>query len=322
MLIYFINLTLFKDFMRLKYYYIACFLLFSFSFMDKVKCQKADFKMDKVQGCDSLLVTFFNTSTPDGGESVTDYNYYWSFDNSRKHDTASVRHLFVNNLNDTIIYITLTMRHKDIEGKEASKRDSIRLRPLPNAWFQIVDHPLDTLLYTFRSGRAYSDTIKYRYIWRDVTANKILAIHPDANALEGSGKNKIKRDTLIHLFSSNQVGYRTIELKVSDWFGCSAHFDTTILISPKLVVPKFFTPNGDGQNDYFYVQTNGKDRYKLEIFNSRGQRIFHSSSQSIMWDGILENSGQPAPPGTYYYYIESLSGVPAVAKGFFVLFRN
>jgi gliding motility-associated-like protein len=127
---------------------------------------------------------------------------------------------------------------------------------------------------------------------------------------------------MIHVFGSGQVGYRTLRLTVSDWYGCAAQFDTTILIAPRLVVPKFFTPNGDGQNDYFYVQTNGKDLFRIEIFNSRGQRIFHSVSQNIIWDGIIETSGEPAPAGTYYYYIESTTGIPVKTKGFFVLFRQ
>jgi len=284
--------------------------------------QVANFSMDTTMGCGSLRVTFYNTSIPDAGESIDDYDFYWSFASSVRRDTARVSHVFNSLYRDTLIAVTLTMRHRNIEGKTALRRDTIRIRPLPNAWFQIVDHPLDTLLYIFRSGKAPSDTIAYRYTWRDVSANRTIRVHPNANAIEGTGASRIRRDTLVHVFASNQVGYRTMRLTVTDWYGCSAQFDTTVLINRTLVVPKFFTPNGDGQNDYFYVQTNGKDTYRLEIFNDKGQRVFHSLSQSIMWDGIIETSGQPAPAGTYYYYIEAVTGIPARVKGFFVLFRQ
>jgi len=298
-------------------------LLLTGNFLGTIlQAQVANFTMDTTMGCGSLRVTFYNTSVPDAGESIDEYDFYWSFASNVRRDTSRVSHVFTSLYKDTLIAVTLTMRHKNIDGKTASRRGTIRIRPLPNAWFQISDHPLDTLLYVFRSGKAPSDTIVYRYIWSDVSANRIIRVHPNANAIEGTGASRVRRDTLVHVFSGSQVGYRTMRLTVTDWYGCTAQFDTTILIARTLVVPKFFTPNGDGRNDYFYVQTNGKDIYRLEIFNERGQRIFHSVSQSIMWDGIIETSGQPAPAGTYYYYIESVTGVPARVKGFFVLFRQ
>ncbi|MCX7985633.1 MAG: gliding motility-associated C-terminal domain-containing protein [Bacteroidales bacterium] len=305
---------------RLLYVFLLMFILPLFD--SSIRAQTAGFIMDTTMGCGSLRVTFINTSTPDGGETLNDYDFLWSFASSTRRDTSRVSHTFNSLYKDTLIAITLTMRHKNIEGKTASFRDTIRIRPIPNAWFQIADHPIDTLLYVFRSGKAPSDTIAYRYIWQDITANRVLRTHPNATAIETSGSSIFRRDTLIHTFNSSQTGYRTLRLSVSDWYGCSAQFDTTILVSPTLVVPKFFTPNGDGRNDFFYVQTNGKDFYKLEIFNSRGQRIYHSIAQTIMWDGIIETSGQPAPAGTYYYYIESTSGIRAQAKGFFVLLRQ
>lgn len=302
--------------------YIVVLLLLESLLGARVMGQTANFVMDTTMGCGTLRVTFYNTSVPDAGEGIDEYDFYWSFASSTRRDTANVSHVFTSPYKDTLIIVTLTMRHKNIEGKTASHSDTIRIRPLPNAWFQMVNHPLDTLLYTFRSGKAPSDSIVYRYIWRDVTANRIIRVHANANAIETNGNTKFRRDTLVHVFTSSQVGYRTLQLTVSDWFGCSAQFDTSFLISPTLVVPKFFTPNGDGRNDYFYVQTNGKDIFRLEIFNGRGQRIFHSVSQSILWDGIIETSGQPAPAGTYYYYIESATGTPVQVKGFFVLFRE
>lgn len=302
--------------------YIGVFLFLACFMWHSISGQVANFSMDTTMGCGSLRVTFFNTSVPDGGETLDEYDFYWSFASNTRRDTSSVSHVFSSPYRDTLIVVTLTMRHKNIEGKTATHSDTIRIRPLPNAWFQIVDHPWDTLIYTFRSGKAPSDTIVYRYTWRDVTANRTIRVHNNANAIENSGNRVIRRDTLIHAFTSNQVGYRTLQLIVSDWYGCSTRFDTSFLISPTLVVPKFFTPNGDGRNDYFFVQTNGKDLFRLEIFNGKGQRIFHSVSQSIMWDGIIETSGQPAPAGTYYYYIESTTGTPVRAKGFFVLFRE
>jgi len=292
------------------------YILFLFFITSVAYSQKADFSMDTVMGCDSLRVTFINLSTPDAGESISDYNFYWDFEPSRGRDTTRFSHMFRGNGIDTLVTITLTMKHKNIQDKRSIKRDTIRLRPHPNAWFHVVDHPWNTLSFTFQSGKAPSDTIRYRYRWRNTTSNTALRTHSRANYVV----NKIQRDTLTYVFQ--QSGEQNIQLIVSDWYGCTDRFDSTILISEQLVAPKFFTPNNDGINDYFFVETNGKDLFWFDVFTQRGIRVYHSESKNIIWDGIIENSSQEAPAGTYYFYIKSLSGVPTSCKGYFVLLRD
>ena len=89
----------------------------------------------------------------------------------------------------------------------------------------------------------------------------------------------------------------------------------------ELSVPNVFSPNGDGQNDYIDVVTNGVTVYEFTIFTRSGSRIYHSLSPRIFWDG---NSigGQELSEGVYYYVIEEQGDEEPYEKaGFIHLFR-
>ncbi len=89
----------------------------------------------------------------------------------------------------------------------------------------------------------------------------------------------------------------------------------------ELSIPNVFSPNGDGQNDYIDVLTNGVTVYEFTVFTRSGSRIYHSLSPRVFWDG---NSigGQELSEGVYYYVIEEQGGEEPYEKaGFIHLFR-
>ncbi len=57
-----------------------------------------------------------------------------------------------------------------------------------------------------------------------------------------------------------------------------------------LEIPNVFTPNGDGNNDYFEVETDGLSVYKFMVFTRAGTEVYQSSSPRIFWDGT-NNAG-------------------------------
>ncbi len=82
----------------------------------------------------------------------------------------------------------------------------------------------------------------------------------------------------------------------------------------KDALPKVFTPNGDGVNDYFYIKTDNSDSIQsieylsLRIYNSRGTKVFEYKGKVADgwkgWDGKTY-LGLDAPAGIYYYYFEA-----------------
>ncbi len=88
--------------------------------------------------------------------------------------------------------------------------------------------------------------------------------------------------------------------------GCATTDYTSVNKSCYLDVPNSFTPNGDGQNDYFFPrQLLSKDvaGFKMQIMNRWGQLVYDTVNPNGRgWDGKYSNKEQPA--GTYIYIIE------------------
>ncbi len=84
-----------------------------------------------------------------------------------------------------------------------------------------------------------------------------------------------------------------------------------------LVIPKFFTPNGDGINDVFTI--NGLESLKFShfsIFDRYGNLITTSRNTSIEWDGT--NGGLALPASDYWFHIQTND---TLIKGHFALKR-
>ena len=98
-------------------------------------------------------------------------------------------------------------------------------------------------------------------------------------------------------------GSYNVSLTSVDNNGCTSTIDSTISIIASSKVPNVFTPNGDGQNDYFMISCNEGSRLKLEIFNRWGYKMFsRTGTENIVWDGY-NPQGTLVSPGTYFYVI-------------------
>jgi len=95
---------------------------------------------------------------------------------------------------------------------------------------------------------------------------------------------------------------QTYTLTVTDSRGCSASSSVQVIVSPPIVIPNTFTPNGDGINDQWNITgLSAYQRATVDIFDRNGQKIFHSVGYGVAWDGTY--SGKQVPYGVYYYVI-------------------
>lgn len=77
-------------------------------------------------------------------------------------------------------------------------------------------------------------------------------------------------------------------------------------------VPNVFTPDGDGVNDLFYLNTNGYSTVSISVYNRWGKLVYEDINASKEdyynggkgWDGTDINSGQKLADGTYYYILD------------------
>ena len=86
-----------------------------------------------------------------------------------------------------------------------------------------------------------------------------------------------------------------------------------------LLVPTFFTPNGDGQNDVFYL--NGMEFYpnsSISIFNRYGKLIKQITPSNPFWNGTFEGENLPADD---YWYVLKIDNATEERKGHFSLKR-
>ena len=70
-------------------------------------------------------------------------------------------------------------------------------------------------------------------------------------------------------------------------------------------VPNIFTPNGDGENDLFYVQGENIKDYFIQIFNIEGKVVFETDYLDAKWDGN-DALGQQLDNGQYLYFIKAI----------------
>ena len=69
-----------------------------------------------------------------------------------------------------------------------------------------------------------------------------------------------------------------------------------------VIIPNIFTPNGDGINDEFILNTSNMESLSATIFNRWGQTIYEWKGVNGSWDGYTKAS-QEATEGTYFYLI-------------------
>lgn len=74
----------------------------------------------------------------------------------------------------------------------------------------------------------------------------------------------------------------------------------------KLVLSNVFTPNGDGTNDYLFIQSEGLLDFSVVVLNQKNQIIYQSTDAKFSWDGKLAN-GEEVPAANYIYFVTAKS---------------
>lgn len=108
-----------------------------------------------------------------------------------------------------------------------------------------------------------------------------------------------------HTFTNS--GTYMVVLEIRDQNGNVSKDSLEINVSGKahLNVPNTFTPNGDGINDAFMIESEYVQNMSCEIFD-RSNNLVHSWNQLYgHWDG-RDMNGNNVPPGVYFYVIKAV----------------
>ena len=118
----------------------------------------------------------------------------------------------------------------------------------------------------------------------------------------------------------------TYSVTVSDSRNCS---DTrTVLfdaiedcLDPVVYIPNIFSPNGDNQNDVFYVRGQLISSLHLMVFDRWGEKIFETEDVSEGWDGTYKGKEMPSDVYIYQAVITMADGTEMKKKGNISLVR-
>jgi gliding motility-associated-like protein len=150
------------------------------------------------------------------------------------------------------------------------------------------DAPL-TVTFTDKSTRA----VKYLWEFGDTITSKLN--NPDTHTYYKPGEYSVK-------------------LTVESDLHCvdSLRLDQKIVVDPsELNIPNVFTPNGDGINDNFVVESKSLRTLSVEVFSQSGLKVysFHGEGEILRqwkgWDGNVNSSSVKASPGIYFYIVRA-----------------
>lgn len=128
-------------------------------------------------------------------------------------------------------------------------------------------------------------------------------------------------------FTFRDTGLHVITLIAIHQSGCRDTVSARIDVEPKVTyyLPNAFTPNNDSNNDTYKGVGffTGMTDFQMNIWNRWGEKIFETNDPDQGWNGLKNNTGQPAPNGVYVVTVQyvdprgrpfELNGVATVVR--------
>lgn len=234
-----------------------------------------DFTASSTNICVGDAIDFSGTYSPQGNTGFT-----WTFDDGViLPSVLDVRHIFEKP--KTSYNVTLDATYRICP--DVSKTIPIDVNPFP-----IVDLGKDTSICPNGVPVSISD--------------RVNPGNPDAKF---SWNTPTKDATPNALIRTPGVYALTVDIK-----GCKTTDSVEVKKNCFVNIPNIFTPNGDGQNDYFLPRqllSSNVSKFDMKIFNRWGEIIFETdATDGRGWDGKV--NGEFQPTGVYVYLINVTFG--------------
>lgn len=112
----------------------------------------------------------------------------------------------------------------------------------------------------------------------------------------------------------NNLNEEEYTVFVRDTKGCGEVSKTFYILD----YPKFFTPNGDGTNDFWRIKNLNKRNLQnstIDIFDRYGKLVFQINPRNQVWDG---NFNGYALPSSDYWFVIQLADGKIIKRGHFI----
>jgi gliding motility-associated-like protein len=146
-----------------------------------------------------------------------------------------------------------------------------------------------TVTFTDKSIRAS----RYKWEFGDTTTSTVSNPDPHIYYKPGEYSAKLTVESELHCIDSIRL-----EKKI-------------VVVKSELHVPNVFTPDGDGLNDNFMVESKSLRSLSMEVYSRSGRKVYSFSGDGETlrewqgWDGNVNSSSAKAAPGVYFYIIRA-----------------
>ena len=117
------------------------------------------------------------------------------------------------------------------------------------------------------------------------------------------------------------TGTYTIKYYITNIYECTDSVIKNLIINPIYLtfIPDAFTPNNDGNNDYFYPSIIGGNEYNMKIYNRWGQIIYNEDNG--IWDGTIDDKAAPGGLYSYSIVVNDFKDKPFIYTGIVTLIK-
>ncbi|MAX82307.1 MAG: hypothetical protein CL843_19285 [Crocinitomicaceae bacterium] len=220
----------------------------------------------------------FNTSIAFNNTSSSNTNsFLWDFGDGNTSSETHPFHSFSGDGNYTVTLIAST-----INGCLDTMKQTITIQP------QVIAE--------FAASPTITPLNQSEILFTNLSQNAFYWLWNFGDGATSEFENPVHTYTYTEDFTTSLV--------VQNEYLCSDTFSLIItIIESEITIPNVITPNGDGLNDFFTIETgNNLSEYQLTIFNRWGKIVYQTQQSSTYWDGTY--NGKKAPEGTYFYTLK------------------
>lgn len=197
--------------------------------------------------------------------------------------------------------------------------------PLEDVWYNL--HVVDSFGCSADSSFFYESIhVKADFEVEPTQGEAPLEVLITDNSIRGNSYRWEFGDDTISYLQSPELhtyyfpGNYKMKLFIESELFCKDSVSVDITVEPStLNIPNVFTPDGDGNNDFFFVDNKSLRTIFVQVFSKNGQRVyvFDGEGDELKdwqgWDGKIGNS--KASPGIYFYIIRARGWDDVVYKG-------
>ena len=232
-------------------------------------------------GCSPLQVDFTAAT------SKPAHSYNWSFSDGNSSDEQNPLNTFLNP-GDSIAFfdVTLTVFADDGCDNTALYEDLAEVYPVPTAAFDLSS--VEVLITDPEVAFTNTSHAASIYYWDFGDSSMV------SNELDP-----------VHRYSA--MNFYPVTLEVQNDLGCADTIMKHVTVTfDRLFPPTIFSPNASLEEDRefrLYGEGVTDAGYQLLVFDRWGGIVFESNSQTIGWDGKMENE-EFAPAGVYTWVLQ------------------